>query len=306
MKRILITGAYGFLGRHAARKFKEEGHHVTGIGHGKWYAEEYNKWGIDTWVESTITFEAMINTNQLFDIIVHCGGSGSVGFSTVNPYEDFQKSVQSTLALLEYIRLRKPDCKFIYPSSVAVQGSLPDIPITEDMESNPISPYGFHKKIAEELCRSYHINFGLNIGIIRFFSIYGDGLQKQLLYDACRKIDIAGAGEAIFFGSGGETRDWIHVNDASALIYKLALEVQGINILNGGSGNRINIATVLQLLKEEFGSEATISFNGAVREGDPRFFWSDNTKLQKYNWETTVNLREGIRSYVNYYKQLHK
>src|SRR5690606_26131841 len=97
MRKILITGAYGFLGRYTSMEFKKNGDYVVGLGHGKWYAEEFNKWGIDKWVESTITFEALMNINDQFDIIVHCGGSGSVAFSYENPYEDFQKSAQSTL-----------------------------------------------------------------------------------------------------------------------------------------------------------------------------------------------------------------
>jgi UDP-glucose 4-epimerase len=304
--KILITGAYGFLGRYTAKAFKDAGHHITGIGHGKWHEDEYLRWGIDTWVESTITFESLINTNLIFDIIIHCGGSGAVGFSHANPYEDFQKSVQSTLSLLEYIRLRCPECKFIYPSSVAVQGSQPDVAINEEMVAKPVSPYGYHKKIAEELCESYHQNYGLNVGIIRFFSIYGNGLQKQLLFDACKKIDHAQGKEITFFGTGEETRDWIHVTDASKLIYKFSQKFQGMDIINGGSGQRVEIREVLNLLVKEFGVDITVNFNGAAREGDPRFFWSDMAKAKKYDYATAMNLEEGIRSFVKSYKELKK
>ncbi len=304
MKKVLITGAYGFLGRYTAKNFKLEGYQVTGMGHGKWYEEEYAKWGIDTWVESTITFETLMNINQQFDIIVHCGGSGSVGYSKSNPYEDFQKSVQSTLSVLEYIRLRCPQCKFIYPSSVAVQGNLPDMPITEDIISTPISPYGFHKKIAEELCLSYHKNFGLNIGVIRFFSIYGAGLQKQLLYDACKKITNGKDLEVTFWGTGEETRDWIHVDDAVSLIHQLAAQVEGYDVINGGSGVRVKILEVLNLLKTEISTSSKINFNNEVRDGDPRYFWADVSHTKEYNWHPKVSLTEGIASYVNYYKNL--
>ena len=78
---ILITGAYGFLGRYVAKEFKKQGNYVSGIGHGKWDVEEYAKWGLDVWYETTITLEALLNINEKFDMIVHCGGSGSVGFS---------------------------------------------------------------------------------------------------------------------------------------------------------------------------------------------------------------------------------
>ena len=303
MKRVLVTGAYGFLGRYTSRKFNLEGYQVTAMGHGKWYPEEYSKWGIDVWVESTITFETLININKEFDVIVHCGGSGSVGYSESNPYEDFQKSVQSTLSILEYIRLRCPNCKFIYPSSVAVQGNLPDQPITEDIISNPISPYGFHKKIAEELCLSYNINFKLNVGIIRFFSIYGAGLQKQLLYDACKKIDNCNGQDVVFWGTGKETRDWIHVEDAVSLIYYMSENVRGLDIVNGGSGRRVEIAEVLDLIKAEFDANVTIGFNNEIRLGDPKYFWADLSRSLNYDWQPKMELSEGIANFVEFYKK---
>ncbi|MEQ7800902.1 SDR family oxidoreductase [Pedobacter sp. ASV1-7] len=304
MKRVLITGAYGFLGRHTARKFKDSGCHVTGIGHGKWYLEEYTKWGIDTWLESTITFESLMNINERFDIIVHCGGSGSVAFSHSNPYEDFQKSVQSTLSLLEYIRLQAPKCKFIYPSSPAVQGNLQDLPIQENIISNPISPYGFNKKIAEELCLSYRNNYDLDIGIIRFFSIYGKGLQKQLIYDACKKIVTTNVDEIIFFGTGKETRDWINVEDAGALIVKFSDAFVGWDVVNGASGVRTEIQEILRLVAIQFDRPLKITFNGVTREGDPKYFWADMTHTLTYDWNPKVVLADGIAEYVEYFKQL--
>lgn len=304
MRKVLITGAYGFLGRHTAKRFKESDFHVTGIGHGKWYADEYEIWGIDKWLESTITFEALMNINEKFDIIVHCGGSGSVAFSYANPYEDFQKSVQSTLSLLEFIRLQNPECKFIYPSSPAVQGNTQDAQIKEETISSPISPYGYHKKAAEELCLSYHKNFNIKIGIIRFFSIYGAGLQKQLLYDACKKIFSAKDDIITFFGTGKETRDWINVTDATSLILNFADKLQNWDIVNGANGERTEIKEVLDLIVRFVNKSIEIKFNGIVREGDPIYFWANVDHTFSYKWRPKVSLEEGIEQYVQYFKSL--
>lgn len=302
MKNILITGAYGFLGRNVAKEFSRFGHHVVGIGHGKWYSDEYSKYGIDEWYETTITFEALLNINKKFDIIVHCGGSGSVGFSHENPYEDFQKSVQSTLSLLEYIRLQNPGCKFIYPSSPAVQGNLGNQPIKEEMASTPVSPYGFHKKIAEELCLSYHKNFKLDIGIIRYFSIYGNGLKKQLLWDACRKI--TQADQVTFFGTGNETRDWVHISDAAELLRIFSMQLFGLEVINGGSGVATPIKEVIGLITEHFGKDVDINFNGQVKEGDPIYFWADTEKAFALGWKPKVTFETGLKDYVSYFKSL--
>jgi len=300
--KILITGAYGFLGRNVAKEFKKNGCYVAGIGHGKWDIDEYSKWGIDDWYETTITFEALLNINNKFDIIVHCGGSGSVGFSWQNPYEDFQKSVQSTISILEYIRLQNNNCKFIYPSSPAVQGNLGQIQIKENMVSTPVSPYGFHKKIAEELCLSYHNNFNIDIGIIRYFSIYGNGLKKQLLWDACKKIHQSN--EVTFYGTGNETRDWIHISDAVLLLYEFSTNLKGYEVINGGSGFETPINEIIALLIKYMNKQVTVKFNGVVKEGDPLHFWANTDKVNKLGWKPNVKLEEGVKKYVHFFKSL--
>ncbi|MSQ79642.1 MAG: SDR family oxidoreductase [Flavobacteriaceae bacterium] len=299
---ILITGAYGFLGRNTAKKFKNVGHVVVGMGHGKWDKDEYSQWGLDDWYETTITFEALLSLNKTFDLIVHCGGSGSVGFSYENPYEDFKKSVQSTLDILEYIRLQNPDCKFIYPSSPAVQGNLGNIRIKEEMAAAPISPYGFHKKIAEELCLSYHKNYNIQVGIIRFFSIYGNGLQKQLLWDACKKIQ--NSDKVTFFGTGKETRDWIHISDATSLIECVAKNLTDFHLINGGSGESTSIETIIRQLCKYFQKPVEVCFNCQVKEGDPTHFWADNTKALALGWKPTMKIEDGLADYVGYYHSL--
>ena len=300
--RVLITGGYGFLGRNTAREFKNGGHEVFGMGHGKWYIDEYSKWGFDEWFESTITLEALLIFNQKFDLVVHCGGSGSVAFTHENPYEDFQKSVQSTLALLEYIRIQNSGCKFIYPSSPAVQGNLGDIQINEDMDALPVSQYGSHKKIVEDLCRSYHNNYGITVGIVRLFSIYGEGLRKQLLWDACKKIQQT-ACSAKFFGSGNETRDWLHVSDAAKLILNFSQTLISFHVVNGGSGIKTKICDILELLQSHFDKPVKIEFNGEVKPGDPVHYWADNKQVIALGWKPVITLVEGLKRYVDFFKE---
>lgn len=300
--KVLITGAFGFFGRNIAFQFKKSGFEVVGMGHGKWHSDEFRKWGIDQWFETTITIQALSNININFDIIIHCAGSGSVGFSYDKPFEDFQKSVDSTLALLEYIRLQNPKCKFIYPSSPAVQGNIGDIPIEERMNALPISPYGFHKKIAEDLCLSYYKNFHISISVIRFFSIYGPGLQKQFLWDACQKIHQYD--EVIFFGTGNETRDWIHVTDATSLILAVSKNFDGYHVINGGSGAATKIKDVVFLLSECMNKNVKVSFNGQAKVGDPKYFLADTTKAFSIGWMPNIKIEDGIKEYVGYFSSL--
>lgn len=301
-RTALVTGGFGFLGRAVARKLKELGYRVIGIGHGRWGPQEALAHGFDVWLDAVVSLSSLATLEEQFDLVVHCAGSGSVGYSQTNPLQDFYKTVHSTVDLLEYLRLNESRALLVYPSSAGVYGAKDDKPIKESDALNPISPYGYHKKIAEEIMASYSRNFGVRVAIIRFFSIYGPGLTKQLLWDASIKLSTA-EGEAGFWGTGEETRDWIHLADATELIATMSRSAEPFSIVNGASGVRVTVRTVLDMLKEALGVDANITFNGAERPGDPRFYHADIANLRRLGLAPTVALADGLKSYAAWFKK---
>jgi UDP-glucose 4-epimerase len=234
MKTVLITGAYGFLGRHTSAYFKARGCRVIGMGHGCWEGKEAADYGIDLWIQGNICNEKLTTIEEPVNCIIHCAGSSSVGHSFQDPWLDFEKTVSSTIQILDFIRAKNPGSKLLYPSSGAVYGAQPDKPIDEITCGQPASPYGIHKSIVENLCYDYSNLYGISISVVRFFSLYGPCLRKQLLWDACEKI--YRADQAVtFFGTGNETRDWLHVGDAAALLYCLFESKSSFEIYNGGA-----------------------------------------------------------------------
>ncbi|MDD2448833.1 MAG: NAD(P)-dependent oxidoreductase [Sulfurimonas sp.] len=301
MKKILITGAKGFLGSNTSRYFKNLGYQTYGIGHGGLSVEESQKIGLDYWKKDDVSIESILEFEQKFDLIVHCGGSGSVGFSIEYPYDDFKKTVDGTLEVLEYMRLYNKDAHLIYPSSPAVQGEHPNSPIKECYVGKPASPYGYHKKISEDLCQSYSEKYGLKVSVIRLFSVYGEGLKKQLLWDAYKKIQNADS-EVLFWGTGEETRDFIHVNDVLSIITKLLKTDSKFVILNGGTGLKYTIKDVVEMIRDLVNPDVNIGFNKQVNIGNPIYYWADLEKLEKYNFKADIKLEYGIKSFIAWAK----
>lgn len=301
-RAALVTGAYGFLGRHVARHLAGEGFRVVGIGHGSWALDESRQWGISEWHTSDVTLDALITYGGSPDAIVHCAGSGSVGFSVTHPYQDFQRTVETTTSVLEYARLYAPESCLVYPSSAAVYGVAEKLPIREGDRLHPLSPYGVHKRMAEELFESYAASYRIRAAIVRFFSLYGEGLRKQLLWDACRKAE---RGETAFFGTGEELRDWLHIDDAARLVGILIQQTSpSCPIFNGGSGRGLTVREVLADVLAAFGRSGPIIFSGKARPGDPPGYHADISKATETGWRPGVDWSTGISRYAKWFSEV--
>ena len=305
MKRVLVTGACGFLGRNVSTYFKKKGFEVLGLGYGHWGDEQPEEHGIDKWVDGDVCTTNLLKITKKLDCIVHCAGGSSVGDSVVAPLEEFEKTVNSASNILEYARVSQTEAKLVFPSSAAVYGEKDDAPIQESDSLTPVSPYGFYKKMTEELCESYCRNFNLSVSVIRFFSIHGNGLKKQLLWDACTKLS-AGDKEVAFFGTGRETRDWLHIEDAVALIYVMSQTGERYTIVNGGSGKRSTVLDILLQLKKILGIPAEIVMNGSQKVGDPLHYWADIQRLRQWDWCSQKSLENGLEEYVSWFLENKK
>lgn len=299
-RTVLVTGACGAIGRHVARALADRGWRVAGIGHGRWEGEGSSAFGLSAWHEADVTPGTLAATGLRPEAIVHCAGSGAVGASLTAPHEDFRRTVETTAAVLEFMRTACPEAALVLPSSAAVYGVAKHFPIAEDSPLAPASPYGEHKKIAEELVAMHGRAFGRRVAVVRLFSIYGEGFRKQLLWDACRRI---GSRETEFFGTGEETRDFLHASDAAALL-ATAIEhaSPGCPVVNGAAGVPVKIHDAVQELFRRMGRFDEPVFCGTVRPGDPVHYHADVGRALAWGWKPQVTWREGLRRYVEWYK----
>lgn len=299
---ILVTGTHGFLGRHVARCFAHSGHAVLGIGHGEWSKEEWELWGLSEWHCADVTLQTLRQYAGQPTAIIHCAGSGSVPFSIEDPLADFERTVETTAHVLEYVRTSAPSCRVVYPSSASVYGTVKTVPIREDCPAAPISQYGTHKLVAEQMVTSYSRQFGTSAAIVRLFSVYGCGLRKQLLWDACRKF---ANNDSIFMGTGDEVRDWLHVEDAATLLMVAAEHASPeCPTVNGGSGQGVTVREVLERLGSSLLQTGILpSFSGAQRKGDPTRYIADTEGSKAWGWLPTRRWTEGVEEYATWWKR---
>jgi len=308
MKTFWVTGGRGFIGRHLARRLAAAGHGVAGLGHGAWPASEASAWGMSHWLNADVSGSSLAQMLEAVGRpagIFHFAGGSSVGAAVANPFEDFQRTVGSTAQLLEWLRQHAPQTPLVAVSSAAVYGSGHPGPIAEGAQLHPYSPYGAHKLMMEELCRSYAASFGLPVVVPRLFAVYGAELKKQLLWDACTQMQNQGAIE--LGGTGEEARDWTHVGDVTAVLARLiGLADASVPVINVATGRPVPVREVATQLASAWNADAPppVRFNGRSRPGDPMSLCADVASMRKLGFACDSALDEGIAEYVAWFQSL--
>jgi len=278
---VLITGATGFIGKAVCVACEAEG----------WTSLPIKDMRLPANASALAAFIAL----HLPDACVHCAGPASVRDSIIDPQRDFANSVSATFALLNVLRQAAPRCRTLLLSSAAVYGNPQRLPISEDSALCPISPYGFHKRMVEQLGTEFHQLFDMPITSARIFSAYGVGLQRQVVWDILQKARATPLDQPIYLsGSGNETRDFIHVDDVAqalvALLKFAPMRAEAFNVANG-------ISVSIRELAHKLAPQHQIQFDGIIRAGDPLYWQADIARLAALGFACRVGLDEGLKGY---------
>lgn len=294
MPTLLLTGAAGFLGRHIARQFVIDGWRVIGVDD---VSPENAQVGVP------ITYHRMKLPNAAFDALakaeqpdacVHCAGRASVPLSMEDPAADFRDNTVLTFEVLDTLRRHAPKCRFILLSSAAVYGNPKELPVSENQHVAPLSPYGFHKRQCELIVQEFARIYGQPTLSVRIFSAYGPGLRRQVIWDICERLLTQGA--LSLRGTGNESRDFVHADDAARALVLLAGKAPADGeIYNLSTGRETTIAELAGLLASALGTQATASFDGQVRAGDPLNWRADISKLTSLGFAPTIALEQGLQ-----------
>lgn len=301
-RKVLVTGASGFIGRKIALYFKKQGYDV--LGWDRSYLDgEYSVIAVDM----CDVQEVQDRMKELLpDIIIHCAGSADVRKSIQNPKLDFEGNVSVTHNLLFSMHwLDMKSTRLVFLSSAGVYGNPTSLPITEEMPANPLSPYAVHKVMCEDLCNYFIKNYKMDIKVARIFSAYGAGLRKQVFWDMYNKI--SNTGKLSMFGTGKESRDYIHVDDVVQSLYLLATKNSEEIVYNVANGEEVTIWQAAEIFATcAKVNKSKIEFNGVVREGDPINWRADISRIKRLGYQKTVDIVNGIGDYVLWAKNFQE
>jgi UDP-glucose 4-epimerase len=301
LKSALVIGGAGFLGVKIAGEFRSSGYAVTSLD----VAEP-----CDTQDSPDIRAISMSLPDAAFgsllselapDVLVHCAGKASVPESMTNPHEDFVSHVILTEWLLSQCRVAAPNTRFIYLSSAAVYGQPDQLPVTESGPIRPVSPYGYHKRMAEMLCEQASSLFGLQTVIARIFSAYGAGLRRQVVWEATRqaveekRIHLQGTGE--------ETRDFVHAVDIAKAVVLLAEKASPSgSSYNIASGSETSVSALAQSIAAKCG-KCPVTFGGQRRGYDPERWRADIRKINAIGFKPSVSMSDGLDDLLNWIRK---
>lgn len=304
LQTVFVAGGGGFLGASICAAFLRAGWQVVSIGLGPPVATRdgvHHHEGLVT--RQLLAAAALAHGSP--SLVVHAAGGSSVGQSWESPRSDFDLSVGSTAEILDFIRNEALAARLTLVSSAAVYGNVSAGMIGEDAPCLPVSPYGAHKRVCEELVLAEGRMSGIGVAIVRFFSLFGNGLRKQILWDVMRRASLLRGGSLELWGDGMETRDFLHVEDAARLIFLAGTTVEAgqSRIYNGASGRAVSVKELVESLLQQAGIAAELQFNGKQRAGDPRHLTADVSRAQvELGFGPQISLLDGLSRYAKWYR----
>ncbi|HOD12710.1 MAG TPA: GDP-mannose 4,6-dehydratase [Candidatus Omnitrophota bacterium] len=309
-KSYLLTGTAGFIASKTAECLLRAGHKVVGIDNLNDYYDIRLKTyrlkalqAFPRFVFKKIDIENIsalkkIFSSYRFDAILNLAARAGVRYSMSHPHVYFTTNVLGTLNLLEMSRDHKVS-KFLLASTSSLYAGQ-KMPFKETLAVNtPISPYAASKKGAEALCYSYHHLYGIDVSIVRYFTVYGPaGRPDMSVFIFTKKID---EGKPIeVFGDGTQSRDFTYVDDIARGTVK-AIKKVGFKVINLGGNDPYQLNYMIRLIEKNLGKKAKFIYK-PFHIADIKATWADIGVARKtLGWTPKVSLDEGINRTVAWY-----
>lgn len=316
-KRVLVTGAGGFIGHYFVKYLKERGYWIRGVDikypeYEDTVADEFELFDLRIWANC---LQATREVDEVYNLAANMGG---IGFIETHKAEIVHDNILINIHMLEAARLNNIN-KFLFTSSACVypgykQDHTDIIPLREEdaYPADAEDGYGWEKLYTERACRHYYEDYGLKTYSVRFHNVYGplgtyDGGREKSPAAICRKVALAKQEDEIeVWGDGKQTRSYCYIDDSIEGIYRL-MQSEYHESINLGQDRMITIDDLVDIIGNIAGKKITKKYDLTKPQG-VRGRNSDNTRLrQVLKWEPQVSLEKGLEmTYKWIYEQLVK
>jgi NAD dependent epimerase/dehydratase len=316
-KKVLVTGAGGFVGSHLVEALVKKGAKVRAFVH----YNSRNDWGMLEDVPKKVLGEVEVFAGDLRDadcvrkavrgqqVIFHLGALIGIPYSYVNPRDVVDTNVNGTLNVLT-AALDFNIEKVVHTSTSEIYGTAQYVPMDEEHPVNPQSPYAASKLSADLLALSFYRSFDLPIGIIRPFNIYGPRQSARAVIPSI--ITQALLKGKISLGSVFPTRDLTFVKDSVKGVIAFAeCEKTKGEVVNLGSDHEVSINQIIELVSDCLGKKIEVKKDKErirPEKSEVERLFSDSAKAKTlFGWNSKIGIEEGIRKTISWIgKNIHR
>lgn len=312
MRKVLVTGVAGFIANKTAELLLKDGVEVVGVDNMNDYydvrlkefrLQQLKSYKNFTFLKLDIEDKNALKSvfeNHKFDVVFNLAARAGVRASMENPEVYMTTNALGTLYLLDLMRDFKVKKLVLASTSSLYAGQK--MPFSETLPVNtPISPYAASKKAAEVMAYSYHFLYGIDVSVVRYFTVYGPaGRPDMSIFRFVRWVKEGKPLEV--FGDGSQSRDFTYVDDIAKGTIAASKDL-GYEIINlGGGQNPISLHKIIGTIETLVGKKAVIQ-NLDFHKADVKETWADILKAEKLlGWKPKVSIEEGISLTVESFK----
>jgi nucleoside-diphosphate-sugar epimerase len=310
MAHYLVTGAAGFIGARTSEFLLREGHTVAGVDNmNDAYDPRIKAYRLRrlqampgfAFHQMDISEKSVVDRfkDDRFEGVINLAARAGVRASVKDPWVYVASNMVGTLNMLELCR-QTGTKKFVVASTSSIYGEDPPYPTPESASSSePLQPYAASKKGAEAMAHAYHHLYGIDVSVVRYFTVYGPAGRPDL--SIFRFVQWISEGKPVRVnGDGEQSRGFTYIDDIARGTI-LALKPVGHEVINLGGHEVITINNLIKLIEEIVGKPAFVEY-GPPDLADMRSNWADVTKAgQLLGWEPQFDMRAGIEKLVEWY-----
>lgn len=291
----VVTGAAGFIGSHLVRVLRRQGLEVTAID--RWSGAGTDIVEID--LAQPGSLDGLLGPETA---LFHLAGSADVQRSVQEPVADFRDNVVAMIEVLEAVR-RVGCAVLLLPSTGSVYDAAGPHPFRETSPTRPSSPYAAAKIACEAYCLAYARSYGIDVRIARLFSVFGPGMRRFAIHDFYQKLQRE-SHHLTLRGDGGQTRDYLYVDDAARALAMIAAAGARGEIYNVASGEPRSMRDVASAVSRAMGfNDCQIAPDGAVISAEVYRMEADPGRLQRLGFLPETTFEDGLLRTIAWFRQ---